>query len=129
MAMTTPDKPVRLDEVGDWSELKLEVLSKYASAYTRILRGNRLRPIYIDGFAGAGQHVSKRTKELIPGSPLNALNIEPPFEEVHLVDLSRERVENLQRLTAEAKNVHIYSGDSNAVLISNVFPTIKYEQY
>jgi three-Cys-motif partner protein len=93
------------------------------------LRGNKLRPIYIDGFAGAGQHISKRTKDLIPGSPLNALNVEPPFEEFHLVDLLQERAENLQRLTAEAKNVHIYSGDSNALLISRIFPTIKYEQY
>ena len=123
-----PEKPVRLDEVGDWSELKLEVLRKYASAYTRILRNNRLHPIYIDGFAGAGQHISKRTKELIPGSPLNALNIDPPFEEFYLIDLQQERVDNLQRLTADRKNVHIYSGDSNALLVSEILPKIRYEQ-
>jgi len=127
--MNAPNKPVGLDEVGDWSELKLEILSKYASAYTKILRGNRLHPIYIDGFAGAGQHVSKRTKELIPGSPLNALNVQPPFEEFHLIDLSKERVENLQRLTTDKKNVHIYSGDSNAILIAEIFPKVRYEDY
>lgn len=127
--MDAPDKPVRLDEVGDWSELKLEILSKYASAYTKILRGNRLHPIYIDGFAGAGQHVSKRTKELIPGSPLNALNIDPPFEELYLVDLQQRRVENLQKLTADKKNVHIYSGDSNTLLVSEVFPKIRYKEF
>lgn len=122
-------KPVKLDKVGDWSELKLEILRKYARAYTTILRSNRLRPIYIDGFAGAGQHVSKSTKELIPGSPLNALNIEPPFEEFHLVDLQQERVDNLRRLTKDKKNVYIYSGDSNALLVSEILPKIRREDY
>jgi three-Cys-motif partner protein len=127
--MSKPTKPVKLDEVGDWSELKLEVLTKYASAYTTIVRGNRLHPIYIDGFAGAGQHISKRTQELILGSPLNALNVEPPFEEFHLVDLKQERVDNLQRLTADYKNVHIYSGDSNELLVAKIFPTVQYAEY
>lgn len=121
-------KPVKLDEVGDWSELKLEILRKYASAYTKILRNNGLRPIYIDGFAGAGQHVSKSTKELIPGSPLNALNIDPPFEEFYLIDLRQERVGNLQRLAGEKKNVHIHSGDSNALLISEILPKVRYAE-
>jgi three-Cys-motif partner protein len=122
---------IRLDEVGDWSELKLEILRKYAKAYTTVLSRNRqrLHPIYIDGFAGAGEHRSKRTKELIPGSPLNALNIEPPFEEFHLVDLKQDRVGNLERIAADRKNVHIYSGDSNKVLISQVFPRVRYEDF
>lgn len=122
-------KTLKLDEVGDWSELKLDILTKYASAYTTILRTNRLHPIYIDGFAGAGQHVSRRTKELISGSPLKALDVEPPFEEFYLVDLKQERVGNLQRLTADRKNVHIYSGDSNSLLVAEIFPKIRYEDY
>src|SRR5258708_13379435 len=84
---------------------------------------------YIDGFAGAGQHISKRTKELIPGSPLNALNIEPAFEEFFLVDLSQERVGNLQKLTADKRNVHVYSGNSNALLISKIFPMVRYKEF
>ncbi len=127
--MPKPPKPLELDEVGDWSELKLEILTKYASAYTTILRSKKLHPIYIDGFAGAGQHVSKRTRELIPGSPLNALNVEPPFEEFYLVDLKQERVDNLRELTAGKKNVHIYNADANAVLVSEVFPKVRYQDY
>lgn len=68
---------MKLDEIGEWSELKLDILKKYAGAYCTILRARNLHPIYIDGFAGAGTHIRKGTKELIPGSPLNALNIEP----------------------------------------------------
>lgn len=127
--MVKRSKPVQLDEVGKWSELKLEILAKYAKAYTTILHGNKLHPIYIDGFAGAGQHISKETQELIPGSPLNALKIRPPFEEFHLVDLKRERVDFLRQQVPGRSNVHIYNGDANAVLVSQVFPTIRYEEY
>jgi three-Cys-motif partner protein len=122
-------KPLKFDEVGIWSELKLEILSKYAKAYTTILRQNRLQPIYIDGFAGAGQHISRSTKDLIPGSPLNALNVEPSFDQFYLVDLKEERVDNLRQLTADRNNVHFYSGDSNKLLLSEVFPKIRYEEY
>src|SRR5262245_2716881 len=122
-------KSLKLDEVGDWSELKLEILTKYARAYTTILRSKKLHAVYIDGFAGAGQHISKTTKETISGSPLNALNVDPPFEEFYLVDLKQERVENLQRLASDRKNVHIYSGDSNALLVTEIFPRVPYKEY
>jgi three-Cys-motif partner protein len=127
--MDKTPKPIKLDEVGEWSELKLEILKKYASAYTRILKGNNLHPIYIDGFAGAGQHVSRDTQELIPGSPLNALHIEPAFDEFYLVDLKPERVDNLRQLAPDKRNVHILNGDSNNLLLSEVFPKIRYEDY
>src|ERR1700674_4024969 len=85
-------KHLKLDEIGEWSELKLDILKKYASAYCTILRARNLHPIYIDGFAGAGTHIRKKTKELVPGSPLNALNLEPAFEELHLIDSDENRV-------------------------------------
>jgi three-Cys-motif partner protein len=122
-------KEPRLDEIGNWSELKLEILAKYASAYTRILRSNGLHPVYIDGFAGAGEHISRRTGELVPGSPLNALSIQPPFEKIHLVDLEPERIENLERLAAGDNRVKFYTGDANAVLLQKVLPSIRYEAY
>jgi len=78
-------KRLKLDEIGEWSELKLDILKKYAGAYCTILKARNLHPIYIDGFAGAGTHISKRTGELVKGSPLNALEIQPPFEELHLI--------------------------------------------
>ena len=71
-----------LDEVGIWSELKLEIIRKYANAYTRILRNNGrfpLLPMYVDGFAGAGQHISKATGEIINGSPLEAFSVDRPL--------------------------------------------------
>ena len=78
------------DEIGYWSEVKLEIIRKYAAAYSRILsRRPELHHVYIDAFAGAGKHISRATREFVPGSPLNALNVEPPFREYHLIDLDR----------------------------------------
>lgn len=124
-----PPKAPRLDEIGDWSELKLEILAKYATAYTTILHSKGLHPIYIDGFAGAGEHISRLTGELVPGSPLNALAIKPPFEKIHLVDLKQERVENLERLAAGDHRVKLYQGDANSFLLEQVFPSITYGAY
>lgn len=58
----------RYDEIGNWSEVKLDIIRDYATAYSVILsKQPRLKHIYIDAFAGAGKHVSKKTKEFIDG--------------------------------------------------------------
>src|SRR5579875_2313911 len=92
---------LELDEVGRWSELKIDVIRKYAHAYTTILHQYRFRPIYIDGFAGAGQHISRASGETIQGSPSVAFGVQPPFAEFHLVDLDGHRVNNLRSLAKD----------------------------
>lgn len=124
-----PSSFVEFDEIGDWSEIKLEIVRDYASAYSRILNFNKLPHIYIDAFAGAGQHISRGTGEFVPGSPLNALNVQPPFREYHFIDLNSEKVEYLQGLAAGKDNVHIYEGDCNNVLIQQIFPTLEFETF
>ena len=127
--MKSAAEALKLDEIGPWSELKLEILKKYARAYCTILRARNLHPIYIDGFAGAGLHIRKGTNELVPGSPLNALRIEPPFEEFHLIDLRKSRVAALRRHTAGMNNVQVHDGDANRILLDRVIPSIRYEDY
>ena len=53
--------PFKFDEIGDWSELKLDIVEKYGAAYTKAFnkRAQRLKKYYIDGFSGAGVHVVK----------------------------------------------------------------------
>ena len=62
-------KAFRLDEIGYWSEVKLDIVKKYATAYSTIMAKQSLikRHIYIDAFAGAGQHISKATGDFVPG--------------------------------------------------------------
>jgi three-Cys-motif partner protein len=122
----------QFDEIGYWSEIKLEILKKYAKAFSIIL-GAQSNPsfhhVYIDAFAGAGMHLSRTSGKFVPGSPLNALAVEPPFREYHLIDIDEERIEGLNKLIGDRSDVHIYSGDCNEILLDQVFPQVRYEDY
>jgi three-Cys-motif partner protein len=122
---------MKIDEVGYWSELKLEIIKKYAAAYSQIIAAQKpsFEHHYIDAFAGAGIHLAKRTGDFILGSPLNALNIDPPFEHYHLIDLDGKRVEHLREITKGREDVTVYEEDCNAVLLDKVFPKVRYEDY
>lgn len=123
---------VKFDEIGEWSEIKLDIIRDYASEYSKILTAQKhpkLYHVYIDAFTGAGIHISKATKDFIPGSPLNALNIDPPFCEYHLIDLKTEKVTILNQLTEGIENVYIYQGDCNNILLKQVFPRVLFENY
>lgn len=125
-------KQAQFDEIGAWSELKLEILKKYAVAYSTILSAQTKVPlfhVYIDAFAGAGKHVSKATEELVPGSPLNALAVRPRFREYHLIDIAEEKIENLRELIGPRNDAFIYQGDCNEILLRDVFPRVRYDQY
>ena len=100
-------KQFKYDEIGYWSEIKLHIIREYASAYSKILAAQSAIKchIYIDAFAGAGKHVSKRTGEFVAGSPLNALLVRPPFSEIHLVDLHGGKAEELRILVGARKDV------------------------
>lgn len=87
------------------------------------------RFVYIDAFAGAGKHISKQTGQFVPGSPANALNVQPPFAEFHFVDLDESRVSLLDELARGQSNVHVHHGDCNKVLLHKVFPRCRYEDY
>lgn len=120
----------RLSEIGYWSEIKLEIVKEYAKKYSIILtKQSYLKHIYIDAFAGAGIHFSKTSKEIVPGSPLNALYVEPPFKELHLIDLDGKKALFLAELTKDYPNVFVYQGDCNKILLEKVFPKVRYEDY
>jgi three-Cys-motif partner protein len=121
----------KLDAIGPWSEVKLDIVKKYATAYTTVLR---TRPeirkyLYIDAFAGAGAHISKQTGNFIRGSPLNALLVQPPFHEFHFIDLDGGRAERLKDLSAGRPDIYVYGRDCNDVLLDEVFPRARYVDY
>lgn len=124
-------KGLRLDPIGYWSELKLDIIRKYASAYSVILsQQQRIRGhLYIDGFAGAGTHISRTTGQMVPGSPLNAMSIRPGFSELHLIDLDGTRTTELRRITADDRRVTVHDGDCNQVLLQDVFPKCRYKDF
>jgi three-Cys-motif partner protein len=116
-----------IDKVGYWTEIKLQILEDYTKEYLRILRNQQsIRQIaYIDGFAGAGTHISKTTGEVIAGSPKRALEMEPAFDHYYFVDMNPDRVERLRQMSP-SPHVTVYEGDCNQVLLNEVFPKCRY---
>ena len=123
---------LEFDKIGYWSVLKLAILKKYAAAYTTIMRAQakpELHYSYIDAFSGAGTHILKKTGEPVPGSPLNALAVDPPFLHFHFIDLDAAKVSYLREEIGDRSDVEVYEGDCNTILIERVFPNVLYEDY
>jgi three-Cys-motif partner protein len=119
------------DEIGLWSEVKLDIIREYASAYSIIMdkQPHIKRHVYVDACAGYGVHLSKTTGSFVLGSPANALLVEPPFSEFHFIDLNPSRVDSLQQIADGYFNVTVHQGDCNQLLLQNVFPRCQYEDY
>jgi hypothetical protein len=128
MSGTAP--PFKFDEIGYWSEVKLEIVEKYGAAYTNAFRSTpNLKKYYVDAFSGAGVHVSKRTGQPIEGSPARALKVVPPFHRFYFIDMDADKIAHLQRLCAGRTDVHIHTGDANRYLTKELLPTIQFRNF
>ncbi len=123
------DTAFEFDEIGVWSELKLEILEKYGVAYAQILGKTRLTKFYIDAFSGAGAHISKQSGQEIEGSPARALRLSPRFDRYFFIDMNPKKTAYLQKLCEGRADVSIHTGDCNAYLTKDVFPKIRYDDY
>jgi three-Cys-motif partner protein len=115
------------DVIGPWTEVKLDILREYAGPYSKILAASGFHHLYIDAYAAGGSHVSRKTGEVVRGSPLVALSIKPPFREYHFIDANPDRVDQLRQYSRDRSDIHIHYGDCNDVLIRDVFPLVRYE--
>ncbi len=120
------------DEIGYWSEIKLDIIRKYALQYSRILSSQRdpeLYHVYIDAFAGSGKHISRTTRDPIPGSPQIALDIIPAFREYYFIDIDGAKVAELNKMVANRPEAHVLEGDCNKRLLNDVFPNVEFDDY
>lgn len=115
-----------LEEIGPWTEVKHEIVRKYAGAYSRILTARRFHHVYVDVFAGAGRYLSRQTGKQVSGSVEIALGLDPPFHEYHLIDLDELKVARLERIAAGRQDVVIHHGDCNRVLVDDISPRLLY---
>jgi len=121
---------LKFDEIGYWSEIKLDIINLYAKAYSNILsRHENLQHIYIDAFAGSGMHISRTTGSLVRGSPQIALDITPPFKEYYFIDTDINKVNALKKLTLNRPEAHVIYGDCNSKLLTDVFPKVMYKDF
>ncbi|MBA3413887.1 MAG: three-Cys-motif partner protein TcmP [Chloroflexia bacterium] len=124
--------PALLEVIGPWTEVKQEIIEKYARVYSTIL-SSRQRPqfhhVYIDAFAGAGHYLSKAKGIAVPGSAQRALAVEPPFREHFFIDLDSLKVARLEALARDRSDVTVLHGDCNQVLVEEVLPRVRYDQF
>jgi len=124
------DLPFKFDEIGYWSQLKLEIVEKYGAAYTKAFAGSpNLKKYYIDAFSGAGVHVAKGTKTRVEGGPARALKITPPFDGYYFIDLDADKTGYLRSMCGDRRDVNIHTGDANSYLIRRILPTIQYKKF
>jgi three-Cys-motif partner protein len=122
---------------GAWTQQKLDALSKYLRAYTKIFKKNpraRFFSItYVDAFAGTGRlrgqelgplikyfpGLAESAEEYRKGSVRRALEIEPPFDEYIFIEKDSEKCEQLKTLAAlfPSKNIEVINDDANNALL------------
>ncbi|MBI2329279.1 MAG: three-Cys-motif partner protein TcmP [Chloroflexi bacterium] len=120
------------DEIGKWSEIKLDIIEKYALPYSKILASRKnpeFHHVYIDAFAGSGTHISRTTRDPIRGSPQIALDIKPHFKEYYFIDTDGAKVAELNRLISDRPEAHVLQGDCNSILVTDVFPRVMYKDF
>lgn len=112
----------QLPEVGPWAKEKLDALARYLDFYTKVLKNQPWRTIYLDAYAGGGRAVVRAeersahavedlfgevppididARDLVDGSPRVALGIANPFDRYVFIDANPKRVAELETLKTE----------------------------
>ena len=114
---------VKFDKINQWSEVKLDIINEYAIPYMDIMKANKFNAHYIDGFSGAGIHLSKNSGDVVAGSPLRVLDIPKPFDSYCFIDLDGDKTNFLKEICEKKfpdRNTAIVTGDCNDVLIQRL---------
>jgi three-Cys-motif partner protein len=122
---------------GDWTQRKLDVLVRYLTAYTNVLKNTSFEKIYIDAFAGTGYREARLSpqgkdsstnllfpdlaepepQKLLEGSARRALAVVPRFDRYIFIDCDAAQCEQLEGLRDEYSElmniIEIYQGDAN----------------
>lgn len=118
---------------GDWTKEKLGRLQAYIEKYVIALKNQPFELTYIDGFAGTGYSQPKarpkdsnqiecdlgivEAQELVKGSAVIALEIQPPFHKYIFFEKKKKHIVELhllkQRFPNLADRIFIERGDAN----------------
>ena len=104
---------------GNWTEQKLECVSKYLHSYTQIMKDREFHFAYIDAFAGTGYRELEHNEDIeipsfLAGSARKALEVKPPFREYVFIEEDKDSYINLKNLASEFPNHNIECFNKNA---------------
>lgn len=105
---------------GDWTEQKLECVSKYLDAYTKIMRLRKYKYTYIDAFAGMGyrelkNHDDPAIQSFLAGSARRALEVKRPFPNYVFIEADKRSFAELKKLKDEFpdRNIKCINKEAN----------------
>lgn len=117
-----------IDKIGYWSIQKLDILGKYLPAYSKIMNKQSWCPgyFYVDAFTGTIYPQDKETDEYLAGSPIRALETEPPFSRYYFIEKDQARFKKATELGTEYqhRNVVAIHGDCNEILRGRIIPEL-----
>ncbi|MCY7360418.1 MAG: three-Cys-motif partner protein TcmP [Rudanella sp.] len=111
---------------GFWTQHKIEIFIKYLFAYLEIMKNQRFKLIYFDGFAGCGRIEPENSgieeNKFIESVALQVLGMEHPklFDIYYVVDKHKKRSSALNALVKKKfpdLNAHVVRDDCNIRLI------------
>ncbi len=112
----------KIPVVGPWAKEKLDALGRYLDFYTKVLKYQSWRTIYVDAFAGGGRALVRseqksgdrnpslfgeeaaadaEQREFVDGSPRVALDVANPFSHYVFIDPNPARSDELEALHLE----------------------------
>ena len=121
---------------GEWTSEKLSKLSSYLAEYTKALKYQNFKLIYIDAFAGTGyrsiNNFDDDQTQMFPdqaggdaeafhtGSARIALETEPRFSEYYFIEQDAAKCAELEKLKTEfpdkSKDIQILNENSNTAI-------------
>lgn len=117
-----------VDELGPWSVEKLDILSEYLAAYTRIMnaQGWCRGFYYVDAFTGTLTPWDRDNEEYLLGSPLRALETTPSFSGYFFIDIKQGRANRAEKLKSlyPQQKIEVCCGDCNDVLRDMILPKV-----
>lgn len=131
---------------GEWTLQKLHIIEEYLKSYSMVLKNQKVKKIYVDGFAGSGKtelkckSASKNDNDqngcdeitsVVEGSAL--LSLKYDFDEYYFLELDAERILELQKNVEEKypekiNRVHFINGDSNNKLLEVISQITVYDR-
>ena len=111
---------------GEWTIQKLHIIEEYAKTYLTALKNQKVKKIYVDGFAGSGKTELKSSSKdgeqqsiTVDGSAL--LSLKYDFDEYYFLEVDEGRIASLKENVKtsypdKVGKVHFITGDCNKEL-------------
>lgn len=140
------------DEIGEWSERKIEIVREYAKPFSQIISKNGLTAYYVDGLAGGGAarrkrprtdpnsatlpltiddtHLSAGAGTILTTAARIVSEVKPRFAKYIFIDANEQKTSAMRQRCSEIPdvNVNVINGDVTQTFMNRIIPEIRASQ-